>query len=512
MQFPAKPLLRASAVLALSAIAHACTPKPAATPAPSPADSAAAAVSPPVSSGQAGVVRRDTVPRDVISRDTMRRDTVPRDTAKPRGLVPRDSVRRVGVVRRDTIPRDTVPPVEAWGQIAPAAVNGAVQHLPVGRGLAGPSVVRVQILLDRALFSPGMMDGKWGRNLEHAVFWFQTREGLPATGRVDSTTLERLRHRAGSPRVLVEEHVLTAEEASGPFVPTPENIYEQARLDCSCYQSLAEKLSERFHLTQELLRQLNPGVAINRLAAGAKLFLPAVRNPAAQAGGVARLEISGSGNYVHALDAAGRILYHFPSTLGASYDPSPLGDFRVMSIDPDPWWHYQPALLARVPDSRPDAMIPPGPNSAVGRMWMGLSAPHYGIHGTKSPETIGYAQSAGCVRLTNWDAVFLSARIRPGTPVRFLDTRRATSAVRPKAPPVRPGAAPASAVARSVSPSAARPAPLRAAFPPRPSVAPVPTSAPRSTPQRVVPALGSPRPAARNPAAATPPPPPPTRP
>jgi lipoprotein-anchoring transpeptidase ErfK/SrfK len=54
---------------------------------------------------------------------------------------------------------------------------------------------------------------------------------------------------------------------------------------------------------------------------------------------------------------------------------------------------------------------------------MQLSMPHYGIHGTSAPETIGYATSNGCIRLTNWDAELLGGRVQPGTPVAFRDVR-----------------------------------------------------------------------------------------
>ncbi len=149
-----------------------------------------------------------------------------------------------------------------------------------------------------------------------------------------------------------------------------------------------------------------------------------MRDPAAWAAGeVRRIVVSGAENHVQALDGDGRILYHFAATLGSTVDPSPQGDYAVRSVHLDPWWHYQPRLLAHVPDDRPNALIPPGPNSAVGVVWIALTAPHYGIHGTKSPETIGYARSAGCVRLTNWDALFLAPRVPPGTPVAFRGTR-----------------------------------------------------------------------------------------
>jgi lipoprotein-anchoring transpeptidase ErfK/SrfK len=312
---------------------------------------------------------------------------------------------------------------EKWEQITAQEVNRGPIFLPLtGGDIGGPSVLRVQVLLDRALFSPGIMDGRWGKNTAKAVYFFQQREGLRTTGRVDSTTFNRLAEAAGRPQELVRAHRLTPEDVEGPFVEIPDSIYEHAKLDCSCYESLGEKLSEMFHATPELLEKLNPGVELDALRAGQTVNVPNVRDADARSPGrVARILVSGRGSFVHAVDAEGRILYHFPSTLGSTYDPSPQGDFRVTSVTPDPWWHYQPGILAKVPDDRPDARIPPGPNNAVGVVWMDLSVPHYGIHGTAEPQTIGYTTSSGCVRLTNWDAAFLSQRIAAGVPVEFRD-------------------------------------------------------------------------------------------
>ncbi len=328
------------------------------------------------------------------------------------------------VVQLDTVAEvDSAVNPESWEDISTQAVNRSPMHLPLHGDVAGPSVLRVQILLDRALFSPGVIDGRWGKNTEKAVYWLQKQEGLPATGRVGERTFERLVELARRPEQLVREHQLTAEDVEGPFVSIPEDIYDQAQLDCLCYESLTEKLSELFHVTPDLLRQLNPGVELDQLTEGSTIRVPQLRDDwEGQVGQVARLVISDQGSYVHALDTSGRILYHFPSTLGSSYDPSPSGKHEVVSITEDPWWHYQPSILAHVDNSRPDARIPPGPNNAVGKVWMALSKPHYGIHGTKAPETIGYASSAGCVRLTNWDAIFLARRLEDGTPVEFRDT------------------------------------------------------------------------------------------
>jgi lipoprotein-anchoring transpeptidase ErfK/SrfK len=336
------------------------------------------------------------------------------------------------VVQLDPVTGPDIPNPEKWEQISAQAVNTLPQHVPLHGDVGGPSVLRTQILLDRALFSPGIMDGRWGKNTAEALYWFQRREGLRATARLDSATFARLRQAAGNPRELVVRKTLTEEDVKGPFTEIPEDIYEHAKLDCSCYESLSEKLSETYHATPELLEKLNPGVNLDGLRAGQQIYLPAVRSDEAGGRGqVAKLVVSGRGTYVHALDAQNRILYHFPSTLGGSYSPSPTGSFRVNGVTQDPSWHYQPDILVGVPDNEPEAMIPAGPNVAVGAVWIDLSEPHYGIHGTSEPQTIGYASSNGCVRLTNWDVKFLSRYVRAGVPVEFRDISGQKQAVDP---------------------------------------------------------------------------------
>jgi lipoprotein-anchoring transpeptidase ErfK/SrfK len=320
---------------------------------------------------------------------------------------------------------DTTPNPEAWEDISAQSINDEPIHLPLYGDVAGPSVATLQIALDRAHFSPGIIDGKWGQNTEEAIYWLQKREGLPATGRVDRQTWNRIAELAGTPEQLIRTHRLSEEDVSGPFVEIPDDIYEKAEMECMCYESLPEKLAEMFHTSPAMLEQLNPGTDLEALTAGDQIQVPRVREAEMPAQGkIAKLIISDGGHYVHAVDQEERIVYHFPSTLGSSYDPSPEGNYEVQSITEDPWWHYQPDIIEGA-EPGPDARIPPGPNNAVGKVWMDLSKPHYGIHGTSAPETIGYATSAGCVRLTNWDALFLADRLEGDTPipVHFVDTR-----------------------------------------------------------------------------------------
>ncbi|MEO5580152.1 MAG: L,D-transpeptidase, partial [Gemmatimonadaceae bacterium] len=200
----------------------------------------------------------------------------------------------------------------------------------------------------------------------------------------------------------------------------PKNVYEQAKLKCLCYGSVSEKLAERFHTSIEVMRKLNPGVGFAGLKPGDRIWVPAVEGalPAAPKN-ISSIRVSKKGSYVHGVARDGSVLYHFPSTLGSKYDPSPDGSYRVTAIAHDPVFRYDPTLFADVPDSKPGAKLPPGPNSPVGRVWIALSKKHVGIHGTPTPETIGSASSHGCVRLTNWDAIKLARATSSGTPVHF---------------------------------------------------------------------------------------------
>lgn len=315
-------------------------------------------------------------------------------------------------------------------RFAERTVEAELTKFPVNIPNRGPAALQLQILLDRAGFSPGIIDGEWGINAAKAITFFTkpddkdrlTGDSPPPVTKVDRDTYGRLRRAARAKPMLLHYEISEADVA-GPFIPIPESVYEQEKLKCLCYSSPLEALSERFHSSKKLLADLNPRVNFDKLKKGTRITVPNVEAGNAalpqDTAIIARVIISKKHFWTHAVDSEGKIIYHFPSTLGAGYDPSPTGDFRVTYVSRDPSFKYQPKLFAEVPDDKPEARLAAGPNSPVGVVWMSLSKPHYGIHGTSSPETIGYANSHGCVRLTNWDALRLSDLVDIGTPVQF---------------------------------------------------------------------------------------------
>ncbi len=324
---------------------------------------------------------------------------------------------RVSVPAGEILPADSRRELTV-DDVSPQAVN-AVPSAAMLQSNAGPVVAHIQILLDRAHFSPGVIDGHSNRNTGLAIHWFQKSHNLPPTSVLDQATYAALLAVSG-PAPPVTAFVVDEEALKGPFITLPKNVYEQAKLKCLCYGSVSEKLAERFHTSLEVMRKLNPGVGFAGLKPGDRIWVPAVESalPAAPRN-IASIRVSKKGSYVHGVARDGSVLYHFPSTLGSKYDPSPDGSYRVTAIAHDPVFRYDPTLFADVPDSKPRAKLPPGPNSPVGRVWIALSKKHVGIHGTPTPETIGSASSHGCVRLTNWDAIKLARATSSGTPVHF---------------------------------------------------------------------------------------------
>ena len=119
------------------------------------------------------------------------------------------------------------------------------------------------------------------------------------------------------------------------------------------------------------------------------------------------------------VDESGSVVLYAPVTVGSSNDPLPIGDWKVTGVQRDPVFHYNPDLFWDADPSHAKAKIPAGPNNPVGVVWVDLSRPHYGLHGSPEPSRIGHTESHGCVRLTNWDALRVAALVAPGTKVAF---------------------------------------------------------------------------------------------
>ena len=283
------------------------------------------------------------------------------------------------------------------------------------------NVLAFQVLLDRRGFSSGEIDGQFGVNTRRALAAFQEASKLPRARLLDCETFAALGGNDQS--AATTEYTITEADASGRFVENiPEGLPEQASLPALGYGSLTEKIAERFHTSPALLNHLNAG---KRFEPGTTITVPDVApfddrtKPAhdSSAGNVT-IEVSREGS-LRVIGANDRIVLFAPVTSGSSHDPLPLGNWRVRSVVWMPEFHYNPDLFwdAKVTDTK--ATIKPGPNNPVGVVWIDLSVEHYGLHGTPEPSRIGYTQSHGCVRLTNWDAARVAAFVGPNTPVIF---------------------------------------------------------------------------------------------
>ena len=278
------------------------------------------------------------------------------------------------------------------------------------------NVVALQTFLDRAGFSPGVIDGRMGNNVQKALDAYRSATGrtLAATGDSEEI-LSSLSLDGGLP---MTSYTITAKDAAGPYVASiPSDYGQKAQLASLSYTSVPEMLAEKFHMDERLLKSLNPDADFSRPGTTIKVVNPGTPKKAT----VSKIIADKSKKQLLAYDAEDRLVAAYPATIGSSDTPSPSGTVTVERIALDPSYTYNPQKNFRQGNNDRVLTINPGPNGPVGDVWIALSKPSYGIHGTPEPAKIGKTSSHGCVRLTNWDARELAGMVSPGVTVEFID-------------------------------------------------------------------------------------------
>jgi lipoprotein-anchoring transpeptidase ErfK/SrfK len=278
-------------------------------------------------------------------------------------------------------------------------------------------MIRAQVLLDRAHFSPGVIDGQYGENVRQAIAAFESARGLAVDGLLDPQVFEALAAQDSTP--IMQDYVITEADVAGPFVAKiPAKEEDMAKLERLAYTGPAELLAEKFHMDETLLRALNPGVDFGKAGTSILVVRPGQDRLPTQ---VALVEVDKAEREARAYDGAGKLVAVYPATVGSSDMPAPSGQWEVTAVAQNPTWNYDPEKL-NFGKAKQKLTIAAGPNNPVGLVWIDLSKDTYGIHGTPDPAKVGKTDSHGCVRLTNWDALELGAAVSKGTRVVFVGT------------------------------------------------------------------------------------------
>ncbi len=279
------------------------------------------------------------------------------------------------------------------------------------------STIKAQVLLARQGVSPGEIDGLDGDNYRKAIDQFRRRENLGNGPVIDAATWQALKGDVSTD--IVADYVVTKEDVKAKFTRRiPHDYARQARMKRLGYRNAQEMFAERFHMSEGLLRLFNPRTHYRERDETLRVVSIGRAPPSDEAW---TIEADKTNGIVRALDATGRAIAIYPATIGSEDTPSPEGEYQVVRVVMNPTYHYDPVKNFQQGKNKRRLVLPQGPNNPVGTVWIELSKPTFGIHGTPEPSRISKASSHGCVRLTNWDAEELAKIVRPGTTVRFVD-------------------------------------------------------------------------------------------
>jgi lipoprotein-anchoring transpeptidase ErfK/SrfK len=310
------------------------------------------------------------------------------------------------------------------GNLDAAAINDAARpaKLPSAEKI-NASIVKLQVLLDRALFSPGEIDGKLGVNAQKALKAFAEQNGIAPDKAIAPELWDKLT--VASDGAIIVDYTIADADVKGPFLrELPTKLEDMKSLKALSYTSPLEGLAEKFHMSEDLLRAINAGRSFDRAGETIQVANVPARRELPR---IARVEVDKTSETVKVFDATSRLVAFYPASIGSSDRPTPTGTLKVTSTSDKPTYHYNPDFKFAGVKSKEPFEIKAGPNNPVGAYWIGLSAPGYGIHGTAEPDKVSKSASHGCVRLTNWDARTLGDNLKRGTPVVFVEPMESSS-------------------------------------------------------------------------------------